>query len=184
MCKETLLQRPIGSILHCNLHQVEQIVEPLVCKMRSGITTRRESMLLFAPLLRTKQRRTMIVFGAMLVVLLCEIPRACLASSTATAATSTRSSEMDEKEPIQKGDDECPSLAERYNDYRINGNDNTWLKPCVESDVAPAIEVPKNGISIEFYATLPAYADSFGAYKLMPVMVLSVIRNYMGSVLM
>jgi hypothetical protein len=110
---------------------------------------------------------------AMLAVLLCEIPTAhCFASSTATAATSTRSSEMDEKEPIEKGDEECPSLAERYNDYRVNGNDNTWLKPCVESDVAPAIEVPKNGISIEFYATLPAYADSFGAYNLLLLVTL------------
>jgi hypothetical protein len=75
-------------------------------------------------------------------------------------------SEMDEKQPIEKGDATCKSMEEKYNEYKDDGDAAKWLTPCDDTALSggnvPSVQVPEHGIALDFYSTLPAHADDFG----------------------
>jgi len=68
------------------------------------------------------------------------------------------------KELPDKGDSECPSLAERYEMFLTGEGDPTaWLTFCDrDPDPAPPEVLAENGIVLQFFASLPAFSSDFG----------------------
>lgn len=68
------------------------------------------------------------------------------------------------KDTPQKGDTKCPSLADRYDEYKKGADTSAWLYPCQETPFSAAYpeEVPANGIVLDFFASLPAFSPDFG----------------------
>ena len=63
-----------------------------------------------------------------------------------------------------KGDSNCPSLAERYNDFMNNKTPSVWYNPCNEIS-APPLEVPANGIVLQVFLSLPAFGEELGTWQ-------------------
>ena len=84
--------------------------------------------------------------GRLLLLLLL---RGCIVASALPAG----------KDPPEKGGTHCPSLEERYQDFRNGGDGSAWLQPC--DDEAEYEERPPHGIRLELFAALPAYAGNF-----------------------
>jgi hypothetical protein len=65
-----------------------------------------------------------------------------------------------------KGDEECPSLADRAKAISTGANSsNLWFSTC--DDVAlsynpPPAVVPSYGFKLQIYSSLPAYAPHYG----------------------
>lgn len=96
--------------------------------------------------------------------LLC-IGTSWLPAVAAVTPTSTTIEGDDGKDAPEKGDLQCPSLADRYNDYMLNGDATEWLTLCqgeTTDNSVPDLVVPDNGIVLEFYASLPAFTDNLG----------------------
>jgi len=66
------------------------------------------------------------------------------------------------KELPEKGDSECPSLAERYEMLNGKGDPTAWLTFCDTDDSTPPAVVEENGIVLQFFASLPAFSSAFG----------------------
>lgn len=63
-----------------------------------------------------------------------------------------------------KGDSNCPSLAERYNEFMNNKTPSVWYNPCNEIP-APPLEVPDNGIVLQIFLSLPAFGEELGTSR-------------------
>jgi hypothetical protein len=71
-----------------------------------------------------------------------------------------------DKEAPEKGDVKCPSLADRYNNFNNGGDATTWLSPCEEGTSLDdqSKEIPINGIVLQLFAALPAFAGNFRTF--------------------
>ena len=64
----------------------------------------------------------------------------------------------------EKGDTKCPSLADRFDNYKNGADSSVWLYPCQDTpdSDAPPEKVPAHGIALEVFAALPAFAPDLG----------------------
>jgi hypothetical protein len=80
---------------------------------------------------------------------------------------------FDGKSIPEKGDNECLSIEQRYEQFANGGDPSVWLDPCsasttttAQGETNTADSLPDNGFVLQVFTSLPAYGSDYGMYIL------------------